>query len=164
MNLDSGRLALVAGALTVALTACSDPTREMSFKASIEERGSGQLELITEVSNFSAEPKTLNDLDIDQRLHNALQLETADGVRGSFTPIDNTISYTINKVIAPQERFQFRLFGIQSEEFVSGDVDFIINNDYFNYRSIALSCCMEKSNTRKSIKNHQSTRKREQLK
>ena len=136
-----GRLAVGASALAVALTACSDPTREMRFKASIEERGSGQLELIAEVSNFSAEPKTFNDLDVDQRLHNALQLQTADGARGSFTPIDNTISYTINKVIAPQESFQFRLFGIQSEEFVSGDVDFIINNDYFNYRSIALSCC-----------------------
>ncbi|RZO14381.1 MAG: hypothetical protein EVB08_02960, partial [Synechococcus sp. MED-G135] len=64
-----GRLAVGASALAVALTACSDPTREMSFKASIEERGSGQLELIAEVSNFSAEPKTFNDLDVDQRLH-----------------------------------------------------------------------------------------------
>lgn len=134
-------LAAAAVAGSSLLASCSDPTTEMEFRASIQRLNNGQVELISEVSNFSNQIKTINDIDIAQPLHQALQLTTPSGTTGSYTPIDNTISYTINKQLAPQESYRFRLIGRETENFISGDVDFIINNNFLHFRSIAVSCC-----------------------
>ena len=123
------------------LCACSDPTTQMEFQASIKRLGNGRLEFISEVTNYSNTSKMLNDIDIDYRLHEALELTTGDLREGEYIPIDNTISYVINKNLKPKEKYQFRLIGIESSRFISGEVDFIINNDIWNFRSVSVSCC-----------------------
>ena len=123
------------------LCACSDPTTQMEFQASIKRLGNGRLEFISEVTNYSNTSKMLNDIDIDYRLHEALELTTGDLREGEYIPIDNTISYVINKNLKPKEKYQFRLIGIESSHFISGEVDFIINDDIWNFRSVSVSCC-----------------------
>ena len=123
------------------ISACSDPTTQMEFQASIKRLGNGRLEFISEVTNYSNTSKMLNDIDIDYRLHEALELTTGDLREGEYIPIDNTISYMINKNLKPKEKYQFRLFGKESNRFISGEVDFIINDDIWNFRSVSVSCC-----------------------
>ena len=122
------------------LTACDDPTQEMEFKASIQRLGNGELALISEVSNFSKTPKTLNDIDIDDKLHKSLRLSTVEGTTGEYIPFDNTISYSINRQLDPGESFLFRLIGQETNQFVSGDVDFIVDS-HWDYRSVSVGCC-----------------------
>ena len=123
------------------LAACGpNPTQEMEFKASIHRLGNGELELISEVSNFSKTPKMLNDIDIDDKLHKTLGLSTVDGATGEYIPFDNTISYSINKQLDPGESFFFRLIGQKTNKFTSGDVDFTVDN-HWDFRSVAVGCC-----------------------
>ena len=123
------------------LCSCTDPTTQMEFKASIHRLGNGRLELVSEVSNYSNTSKTLNDIDIDNKLHKALELSGKQQEEGEYIPIDNTISYTINKTLEPKETYQFKLIGKQIDQFISGEVDFTINNDMWNFRSVSVSCC-----------------------
>ena len=58
----------------------------------------------------------------------------------NFIPFDNTYSYEINKKIPSGESYYTYFKGIISNGFVSGDVDFIINNS-FNFRSVSVGCC-----------------------
>ena len=125
------------------LGACSDPTTQMEFQASIKRLGNGRLEFISELTDYSNTSKILNDIDIDYRLHEALELTTGDLREGEYIPVDNTISYVINKSLKPEEKYQFRLIGIKSSRFISGEVDFIINNDIWNFRSVSVSCCRQ---------------------
>ena len=69
----------------------------MEFKASIQHLDNGQLELMSEVTNYSTILKILNSIDIDKKLHQALDLRTNNEESGDYIPIDNTISYTMNK-------------------------------------------------------------------
>ena len=123
------------------LSSCSDPTTQMEFKASIQRLENGRLELVSEVSNYSNTSKTLNNIDIDNKLHEALELATRQLKEGEYIPIDNTISYTIKKNLEPKETYQFKLTGREINQFISGEVDFIVNNDIWNYRSVSVSCC-----------------------
>jgi len=129
--------AVAAAAL---LAACAD-TSQMGFNATIQNLGDGRVELIATVTNNSGETKTLSDIDIDNELHNKLNLQPLATIDGDYIPIDNTISYTINQELKPSEAYTFRLRGRKSEQFITGDVDFIINNDLFGYRSFPVSCC-----------------------
>ena len=113
----------------------------MEFKATIQRLDNGRLELLSEVSNYSSTTKTLTDIDIDHNLHKALDLTTRDRRKGDYIPIDNTISYSINKSLETNETYQFRLIGKEINEFISGDVDFIVNDDMWNYRSVSVGCC-----------------------
>ena len=122
------------------LTACAD-TSQMRFNATIQDLGDGRVELIATVTNNSGETKTLSDIDIDNELHKQLSLQPLAKIDGDYIPIDNTISYTINQELRPTEAYTFRLQGRKSEQFITGDVDFIINNDMFGYRSFPVSCC-----------------------
>lgn len=124
------------------ICSCSDPTTQMEFRASIERQGNGRLELVSVVSNYSDTPKMLNDIDIDSKLHEALGLTSRDKRNGSYLPLDDTVSYVINKNLNPKETYRFTLIGKESDQFVSGDVDFIINNDNWNFRSVSVSCCL----------------------
>lgn len=95
--------ALFADLIGSSLSACNDPTKQMDFKVSIQRLGNGQLVLVSEVTNFSKTPKKLNDIDIDNQLHNSLGLTTVDGRSGEYLPLDDTITYSINKQLDPQE-------------------------------------------------------------
>ena len=128
-------------ALSGMICSCGDPTTQMKFKATIQRLDNGRLELLSEVSNYSNTTKTLTDIDIDHNLHKALDLKTRDRRKGNYIPIDNTISYSINKSLETNETYQFRLIGKEINEFISGDVDFIVNDDMWNYRSVSVGCC-----------------------
>jgi len=125
---------------TTLLTACTD-TSQMGFNATITDFKDGRVELIATVTNQSSEAKTLSDIDIDSKLHRELNLQPTSGPNGEYLPIDNTISYRINRQLNPGQSYNFRLQGSKSEKFITGDVDFIINNDNFGYRSFPVSCC-----------------------
>ena len=131
-------------ALTALLSSCSeDPTNEMKFKADIADQGAGRVELIATITNFSAATQTLSEIDVDVALHKALQLTTINGLSPQFIPFDNTMSYTINRIMRPGETFSLHLYGNKIGYFMTGDVDFVVNNDNFNFRSIPVSCCVE---------------------
>ena len=124
------------------LCSCTDPTTQMEFRASIQRHGNGRVELVSVVSNYSNTPKMLNDIDIDSKLHKALGLTSRDQRNGDYIPLDNTVSYVINKKLNPKESYRFTLVGKESNQFISGDVDFIVDNDLWNFRSVAVSCCL----------------------
>ena len=113
----------------------------MEFKASIQRLDNGQIELVSEVTNYSTVLKTLNNIDIDKKLHQALDLKTSNEESGDYIPIDNTISYTINKTLNPKETYKFVLTGKKINQFISGKIDFIVNNDFWHFRSVSVSCC-----------------------
>ena len=124
-----------------ALCSCSDPNTQMEFKASIQHLENGQLELVSEVTNYSTALKTLNNIDIDKELHQALDLKTSNVGSGDYIPIDNTISYTINRTLKPEETYKFVLTGSKINQFISGEIDFIVNNDLWHFRSVSVGCC-----------------------
>ena len=135
---------VTAAALASLLSACGDdPTTAMQFTARIKQLNQERLELITTVKNFSDSTKTLSDIDIDDQLHKALGLSTATGTSGEWVPIDNTYSYTVNKDLKPGESFTFSFFGTKPSRFITGDIDFIVNGNLLNFRSIPVSCCDE---------------------
>lgn len=128
--------------LTGILSACgNDPTTEMRFKAEIKLLNDNNLELVTTVTNHSNSSKILSDIDIDDKLHRSLNLSTASGASGEWMPIDNTYSYTINKSIQPGDSFTYTFLGTKSNDFITGDVDFVVNESFLNFRSIPISCC-----------------------
>ena len=138
--------AVTAAALTSLLSACGeDPTTAMQFTATIRQLHQERLELITTVKNFSDTTKTLSDIDIDGQLHQDLGLSTATGTSGEWVPIDNTYSYTINKDLKPGESFIYSFFGTKPSRFITGDVDFVVNENLLNFRSVPVSCCDESS-------------------
>ena len=130
----------VAVATATLLTACAD-TSQMGFNATIKDLGDGRVELIATVTNNSSEMKTLSDIDIDSDLHKKLNLQSMPGTRGEYLPFDNTVSYAINEQLSPSQVYTFRLQGSKSAQFITGDVDFIVNNDNFGFRSFPVSCC-----------------------
>jgi len=113
----------------------------MGFNATIQDLGNERLELIATVMNHSAEVKTLSNIDIDNGLHKKLDLHLMQGSIGEYIPIDNTISYPINKRLAPGQIYTFRLRGTKAALFITGDIDFIINGDNLSFRSFPVSCC-----------------------
>ena len=125
---------------TALITGCSDPNYQLKFEANINQQTDNQLLLTTKVTNYSDSDKTLNEIDIDKSLHEKLNLSRIDGSKGEFIPFDNTYSYVINKKIPSGESFSTNFKGTYSNNFISGDVDFIINNS-FNFRSVSVSCC-----------------------
>jgi len=134
------RLPLALIMSTVLTTSCSDPNSQLKFEATINQQTQKQLMLTTKVTNYSDSDKTLNEIDIDKSLHEELNLSRIDGSKGEFIPFDNTYSYEINKKIPSGESHYTYFKGIISDDFVSGDVDFIINNS-FNFRSVSVGCC-----------------------
>ena len=128
--------------LTSTISACgNDPTTEMEFGAEVILLNQGNLELVTKVTNHSRSPKSLSYIDIDDKLHNTLKLSTEAGTSGEWTPLDNTYSYTINKTLSPGESFTYTFLGKKANRFITGDVDFVINESFLNFRSIPISCC-----------------------
>ena len=134
------RLPLAIVISTALTTGCSDPNSQLKFEATINQQTENQLMLKTKVTNYSDSDKTLNEIDIDKSLHEQLNLSRIDGSKGEFIPFDNTYSYEINKKIPSGESHYTYFKGIISDDFVSGDVDFIINNS-FNFRSVSVGCC-----------------------
>mgnify|MGYP001262470537 CR=1 FL=1 len=134
------RLPLAIVISTALTTGCSDPNSQLKFEATINQQTENQLMLKTKVTNYSDSDKTLNEIDIDKSLHEQLNLSRIDGSKGEFIPFDNTYSYKINKKIPSGESHYTYFKGIISDDFVSGDVDFIINNS-FNFRSVSVGCC-----------------------
>ena len=128
--------------VSTALTSCSDPNSQLKFEATINQQGGKQLILNTKVTNYSDSDKTLNEIDIDKSLHEKLNLSRIDGSKGEFIPFDNTYSYEINKKIPTGESFSTNFKGSTSDGFISGDVDFIINNSFY-FRSVSVDCCEE---------------------
>ena len=128
---------IISTALT---TGCSDPNSQLKFEATINQQTEKHLILTTKVTNYSDSDKTLNEIDIDKSLHEKLNLSRIDGSKGEFIPLDNTYSYEINKKIPSGESYSTNFKGIISNGFVSGEVDFIINNS-LNFRSVSVDCC-----------------------
>ena len=127
--------------MSTALTSCADPNSELRFEANIDKQSETQVILTTKVTNYSDSDKTLNEIDIDKSLHEKLNLSRMDGSKGEFIPIDNTYSYEVNRKITPGESVTNYFKGTTSDDFISGDVDFIIDNSIFNFRSISVDCC-----------------------
>tara|TARA_Y100001978_G_C23646739_1_gene411199 strand:- start:291 stop:704 length:414 start_codon:yes stop_codon:yes gene_type:complete len=127
--------------MTTALTSCADPNSELRFEANIDKQSETQVILTTKVTNYSDSDKILNEIDIDKSLHEKLKLSRMDGSKGEFIPIDNTYSYEVNRKIKPGESVSNYFKGTTSNDFISGDVDFIIDNSIFNFRSISVDCC-----------------------
>ena len=125
---------------TALITGCSDPNSQLKFEANINQQTDNQLLLTTKVTNYSDSDKTLSEIDIDKSLHEKLNLSKINGFKGEFIPFDNTYSYEINKKIPSGESVTTYFKGTKSNDYISGDVDFIINNS-FNFRSISVDCC-----------------------
>ncbi len=123
------------------LVACTDPNKEMKFHANIIRTSNEKIILKTTITNYSDSDKTLNDIDIDKSLHETLNLSKSDGSIGESIPIDNTYSYEINQKIPPGESLTINFKGESITGFISGEVDFIVNNDNWNYRSLLVDCC-----------------------
>ena len=136
--------------MSTALSSCGDPNSQLKFEATIDKQTEKQLILKTKVTNYSNSDKTLSEIDIDKSLHEKLNLSTMDGSKGEFIPFDNTYSYEINKKIPSGESFFNYFKGIPINDFISGDVDFIINNS-FNYRSVSVDCCEEFNLKKKQV-------------
>ncbi len=127
--------------LSTALSSCGDPNSQLKFEATIDQQTAKNLILTTKVTNYSNSDKTLNEIDIDKSLHEKLNLSRMDGSRGEFIPFDNTYSYEVNRKIPSGESFSTNFKGSTSKDFISGDVDFIIDNNLLNFRSISVDCC-----------------------
>ena len=97
--------------------------------------------LKTIITNYSDSDKTLSEIDINKFLHETLNLSKSDGSIGDLIPIDNTYSYEINQRIPSGQSLTISFYGKPITGFISGEVDFIVNNDIFNYRSISVDCC-----------------------
>ena len=123
------------------LVACADPNKDMKFDANIRRTSYENIILQTTITNYSDSDKTLNDIDIDKLLHETLNLSKSDGSIGDLIPIDNTYSYEINQRIPSGQSLTISFYGNPITGFVSGEVDFIVNNDIWNYRSISVDCC-----------------------
>ena len=123
------------------LASCENPTKEMDFKIDLNSTGGEKIELVHTIANYSKSIKKISDIDVDKTLHDSLNLKTTQGTKGIPIPIDNTISYTINKKLKPNEKFKFVLVGNISEKFVSGQIDFIVNDNIWHMREISVSCC-----------------------
>ena len=123
------------------LFACADPNKEMKFDANIRRTSSENIILKTKITNYSDSDKTLNEIDINKFLHETLNLSRSDGSIGEFIPIDNTYSYEINQRIPSGQSLKIYFYGKPITGFISGEVDFIVNNDIWNYRSISVDCC-----------------------
>ena len=123
------------------LVACADPNKEMKFDANIRRTSAENIILKTKVTNYSDSDKTLNEIDINKFLHETLNLSRSDGSIGERIPIDNTYSYEINQTIPSGQSLTIYFYGKPITGFISGEVDFIVNNDIWNYRSISVDCC-----------------------
>ena len=126
---------------TALITSCSDPNSQLKFEANINQDTDNQLILKTKVTNYSDSDKTLSEIDIDKSLHDKLNLTRVNGLEGEFIPFDNTYSYEINEKIPSGESVTTYFKGSKSNSYISGDVDFIINNSLFNFRSVSVDCC-----------------------
>tara|TARA_Y100001978_G_C23274563_1_gene237447 strand:+ start:28 stop:441 length:414 start_codon:yes stop_codon:yes gene_type:complete len=127
--------------ISTALTSCGDPNSQIKFEAAIDQQTDKKLILTTKVTNYSDSNKTLNEIDIDKALHEKLNLSKMDGSTGQFIPLDNTYSYEVNKIIPPGESLSTYFRGSTTNDYISGDIDFIINNTLFNFRSVSVDCC-----------------------
>jgi len=123
------------------LVACADPNKEMKFDANIIRTNYENIILKTIITNYSDSDKTLSEIDINKFLHETLNLSKSDGSIGDLIPIDNTYSYEINQRIPSGQSLTISFYGKPITGFISGEVDFIVNNDIFNYRSISVDCC-----------------------
>tara|TARA_Y100001968_G_scaffold322051_1_gene357476 strand:- start:150 stop:572 length:423 start_codon:yes stop_codon:yes gene_type:complete len=123
------------------LVACADPNKEMKFDANIRRTSYENIILKTTITNYSESDKTLNDIDINKLLHETLNLSRSDGSIGELIPFDNTYSYQINQRIPSGKSLSIYFYGKPITGFISGEVDFIVNNDNWNYRSISVDCC-----------------------
>tara|TARA_B100000212_G_C27357317_1_gene526469 strand:- start:1139 stop:1552 length:414 start_codon:yes stop_codon:yes gene_type:complete len=134
------KLSLALITSTALISGCSDPNSELLFEATINQQTDNQIVLTTKVTNYSDSDKTLNEIDIDKSVHEKLNLSRIDGSRGEFIPFDNTYSYEINQKIPSGESVTTYFKGTKINDYISGDVDFIINNS-FNFRSVPVDCC-----------------------
>tara|TARA_Y100001968_G_scaffold324027_1_gene362643 strand:+ start:451 stop:873 length:423 start_codon:yes stop_codon:yes gene_type:complete len=123
------------------LVACADPNKEMKFDANIRRTSYENIILKTTITNYSDSDKTLNEIDIDKFLHETLKLSRSDGSIGELIPIDKTYSYEINQRVPSGQSLTISFYGKPITGFISGEVDFIVNNDIWNFRSISVDCC-----------------------
>ncbi len=125
------------------IVACADPNKEVKFDANVIQTTNEKIILKTTITNYSDSDKTLSEIDIDKSLHQTLNLSRMDGSIGEPIPLDNTYSYEINQIIPSGESLTINFKGQSTTQFISGEIDFIVNNDNWNFRSILVDCCKE---------------------
>ena len=127
--------------LAFILCGCSNPTEKMSFKSDIKLYDDRRVVLSTTTRNFSDQEKTLDEITISKEIHELLKLSKDNYSDGEYDSLNREYIYYIKRKLSPGESVQVNFYGTKVNDFVSGEVDFIVNNDYFNFRTNQIDCC-----------------------
>ena len=112
--------------------------REIGVKANISRISGEEIVLKTRVTNYSEDYAKLKQIDISTRLNEALNLKRRDLSEGDCS--FGVCSYYIERKISPGESITINFNGNYIPGFISGDVDFVIDN-LLNFKTVSVGCC-----------------------
>ena len=121
------------------LVSCSGGSlRNIGVTANIIRTSGEEIVLKTIVTNNSEKDKKLRQIDISTRLNKALNLKRTDLSEGDCS--FGVCSYYIERTISPGESIIVNFNGNYIPSFISGEVDFVIDN-LLNFKTVPVDCC-----------------------
>ena len=112
--------------------------KKISVKANISRTSGEEIVLKTIVTNYSENYAKLKQIDISIPLNKALNLKRSDFSEGDCS--FGVCSYYIERKISPGESITINFNGNYIPGFISGDVDFVIDN-LLNFKTVSVDCC-----------------------
>ena len=112
--------------------------RNIGVKANIIRTSGEEIVLKTIFINNSEKDTKLRQIDISTRLNKALNLKRSDLSEGDCS--FGVCSYYIERKISPGESITINFNGKYIPSFISGEVDFVIDN-LLNFKTVPVDCC-----------------------
>tara|TARA_Y100000589_G_scaffold38982_1_gene32700 strand:+ start:1084 stop:1503 length:420 start_codon:yes stop_codon:yes gene_type:complete len=112
--------------------------RNIGVEANISRTSGEKIILKTIVTNYSENDTKLRQIDISTPLNKALNLKRSDLSEGDCS--FGMCSYYIERRISPGESITIDFNGNYIPGFISGDVDFVIDN-LLNFKTVSVDCC-----------------------
>ena len=121
------------------LVSCSgELLKKIGVKANISRSSGEEIVLKTIVTNYSEKDTKLRQIDISYRFHKDLNLKRSDLSEGDCS--FGVCSYYIERTISPGESLTINFNGNYIPSFISGEVDFVIDN-LLNFKTVPVDCC-----------------------
>tara|TARA_B100000287_G_C20501552_1_gene729326 strand:- start:154 stop:573 length:420 start_codon:yes stop_codon:yes gene_type:complete len=121
------------------LVSCSgESLKKIGVKANISRSSGEEIVLKTIVTNYSEKDTKLRQIDISYPLHKELNLKRSDLSEGDC--FFGVCSYYIERKISPGESLTINFNGNYIPSFISGEVDFVIDN-LLNFKTVSVDCC-----------------------